>query len=65
LDQEFRYTYRCVAQGDFIEGIRAAIIDRDRAPKWQHKSWDSVTPADVSKMTEDLGNEALQWKETS
>ena len=65
LDQEFRYTYRCVTQGDFIEGIRAAIIDRDRAPKWQHKSWDSVTPEDVSKMTEDLGNEALQWKETS
>jgi enoyl-CoA hydratase len=65
LDQEFRYTYRCLTQGDFIEGIRAAIIDRDRAPKWQHSSWETVPPADVAYMTSDLGTEALQWKETA
>ncbi|MEL7181451.1 MAG: enoyl-CoA hydratase/isomerase family protein [Pseudomonadota bacterium] len=63
LDREFRYTYRCVAQGDFIEGIRAAIIDRDRAPKWQHESWDAVTEEDVAQMTADLGKDALRWKE--
>ncbi len=65
LDREFRYTYRCVAQGDFIEGIRAAIIDRDRAPKWQHDSWDAVTGQEVAQMTRDLGTNALQWKETA
>lgn len=65
LDREFRYTYRCVAQGDFIEGIRAAIIDRDRAPKWQHPNWQAVTEADVAQMTADLGNDALQWKENA
>ena len=63
LDREFRYTYRCVAQGDFIEGIRAAIIDRDRAPKWQHESWGAVTEEDVAQMTADLGKDALRWKE--
>ncbi|EBA11670.1 enoyl-CoA hydratase/isomerase family protein [Roseobacter sp. CCS2] len=63
LDREFRYTYRCVAQGDFIEGIRAAIIDRDRNPKWQHSSWDAVTAEDVAAMTRDLGKDALQWKD--
>ncbi len=65
LDREFRYTYRCVAQGDFIEGIRAAIIDRDRAPKWQHDSWQDVTASDVASMTDDLGKDALQWKENA
>lgn len=64
LDREFCYTYRCVAQGDFIEGIRAAIIDRDRAPKWQHANWDAVTKQDVAAMTNDLGSDALQWKDT-
>ncbi|TDT77618.1 3-hydroxyisobutyrate dehydrogenase [Litoreibacter halocynthiae] len=63
LDQEFRYTYRAVAQGDFIEGIRAAIIDRDRAPKWAHAGPESVTEMDVSQMLMPLGGNALNWKE--
>ncbi len=36
LDLEYRYTYRAIPQGDFLEGIRAQIIDKDRAPNWQH-----------------------------
>lgn len=63
LDQEFRYTYRAVAQGDFIEGIRAAIIDRDRAPKWAHTAPDKVTDMDVAQMLLPLGKDALNWKE--
>jgi enoyl-CoA hydratase len=63
LDHEFRFTYRCGAQGDFIEGIRAAIIDRDRTPKWQHASWQDVSAADVAAMTVDLGSNALVWKD--
>lgn len=60
LDHEFRYTYRCGAQGDFIEGIRAAIIDRDKSPNWQ-----PATPEQIAAMTAPLGNAALQWEETS
>lgn len=60
LNQEFRFTYRAVDQGDFIEGIRAAIIDRDRLPKWAHKGWSDVTEADVLKMTLPLGENALK-----
>lgn len=58
LDHEFRYTYRCVAQGDFIEGIRAAIIDRDRDPQWQ-----KVTDDQIAAMTAPLGEHALQWED--
>lgn len=64
LDREFCYTYRCVAQGDFIEGIRAAIIDRDRKPTWQHKSWQDVPASEVFRMTAPLGTNALDWKDT-
>ena len=63
LEHEFRFTSRCVAQGDFIEGIRAAIIDRDRTPKWQHKSWADVPASEVTRMTQPLEQTALDWKE--
>lgn len=51
LDNELRFTSRSMEHGDFIEGIRAAIIDRDRSPKWRHTSWRDVSGADVVAMT--------------
>ncbi|WP_439155210.1 enoyl-CoA hydratase/isomerase family protein [Yoonia sp.] len=63
LNHEFRYTYRSAEQGDFIEGIRAAIIDRDRNPQWQHKTWQDVPKTETSRMTAPLGDNALQWEE--
>ena len=51
LDLEYRFTSRSMAHGDFLEGIRAAIIDRDRTPKWQHGAWADVTAAQISQMT--------------
>ena len=65
LAHEYRFTARCVAQGDLIEGIRAAIIDRDRSPKWQHKSWADVTAAEVRRMTEPLDENAYNLKEST
>lgn len=63
LDQEFRYTYRAVDQGDFIEGIRAAIIDRDRNPVWAHDGPEAVTEMEVSQMLRPLGEDALNWED--
>lgn len=37
LELEYRFTARAMEHGDFIEGIRAQIIDRDRKPKWRHE----------------------------
>lgn len=49
LDLEYRFTSRAMEHGDFLEGIRAAIIDKDRRPRWRHA--DQVVPAvAVSKM---------------
>lgn len=35
LRLEYRFTYRAMEQGELLEGIRAAIIDKDRAPRWK------------------------------
>ena len=35
LDLEYRFTSRAQEHGSFQEGIRAAIIDKDRKPKWR------------------------------
>jgi len=62
LDQEYRFTYRSMEHGDFIEGIRAAIIDKDRTPRWRHDDWRNVPGGDILKMTLPLGAEALTFE---
>ncbi len=62
LELEYRFTYRAMEHGDFLEGIRAAIIDKDRAPKWKH-ALDKVPAVDVSFMLRPLGKEKLTFEE--
>lgn len=50
LKQEYRFTSRSASEGDFIEGIRAAIIDKDRNPRWQHGSVEAVSASEVAAM---------------
>ncbi len=59
LELEYRVTYRIMEHGDFLEGIRAAIIDKDRTPRWRH-ALDDVPGAEVAAMLAPLGENALQ-----
>lgn len=34
LHQEFRVSMACVLRGDFVEGVRATLVDKDRNPAW-------------------------------
>jgi enoyl-CoA hydratase len=47
LQQDLRLSIRFAAHGDFPEGIRAQIIDKDRRPSWDPRSLDAVTRASV------------------
>ena len=49
-------------KGDFLEGIRAQIIDKDRQPKWQYADR-SVPAVAVSQMLMPLGTDALTFEE--
>ncbi len=59
LAREYRFTWRSAEMGDFIEGIRAAIIDKDRAPKWRHPSPEAVSEDDITAMLAPLGADEL------
>nr|WP_183367267.1 enoyl-CoA hydratase/isomerase family protein [Gellertiella hungarica] len=48
LEREFAVTAGMIAGHDFYEGVRAAIIDKDRNPQWSPRTLDGVTAADVS-----------------
>ena len=43
----------CFTQGDFIEGVRAMIIDKDNAPAWHPRIIDDVTEDAVAAMFAD------------
>ncbi|GLC95882.1 crotonase [Cupriavidus sp. TA19] len=38
------------SQGDFIEGVRALIVDKDNAPRWRVTSYEGVAPDDVQAL---------------
>jgi enoyl-CoA hydratase len=60
LEQEFRFTYRSMDQGDFMEGVRAQIIDKDRNPTWKPRQIDAVPSLEVTQMLMPLGADALK-----
>ncbi|MGY6696144.1 MAG: enoyl-CoA hydratase/isomerase family protein [Roseinatronobacter sp.] len=64
LTQEYRFTWRSMEKADFLEGIRAAIIDKDRCPKWKHASVAEVSDAEVAGMLASLGADELDFDQT-
>jgi enoyl-CoA hydratase len=52
--QDYRIALACIAGHDFIEGIRAAIIDKDRNPRWRPDTIEAVTPDIVDRHFQSL-----------
>jgi enoyl-CoA hydratase/carnithine racemase len=50
LEAELRLTRSVTRHADFAEGVRAMIIDKDRAPKWHPPSIEAVDPALIEAM---------------
>ncbi|MFY9835631.1 MAG: enoyl-CoA hydratase/isomerase family protein [Xanthobacteraceae bacterium] len=61
--QDYRIALACVAGHDFIEGIRAAIVDKDRNPRWQPDKIEAVTPDLVDRHFRRLGALELTFED--
>ncbi len=62
LDLEYRLALFCLARPDFREGVRAALVDKDRNPAWQPARLDAVTDGMVEAAfaAPDFGGLGLQ-----
>lgn len=59
MKMEYRILKRILVGTEFYEGIRAAIIDKDRSPKWHPASLQEVDAEDIDAHFLDLGNQEL------
>ena len=50
IDYEFRFTARSLSDADFLEGVRAMLIDKDHAPNWKYKTFDDVSDDIIAHM---------------
>ncbi len=54
---EFRIVSRVVRGHDLYEGVRAVIVDKDQAPKWQPPALEAVSDAEVERHFAPLASE--------
>ena len=61
FQQDYRIALACIAGHDFIEGIRAQIVDKDRNPRWRPDQLEDVTPEIVDRHFKSVGNLELTF----
>jgi enoyl-CoA hydratase len=51
---------RMASRPDFVEGVRAVVVDKDRRAAWQQQGWGEVRDAEVEALLRPLpGGERL------
>jgi enoyl-CoA hydratase len=63
LAREYRAALEVFRSDDFREGIRAAVIDKDRNPKWSPPRVDDVTPEILARYFAAIGADELTFHE--
>ncbi|MBL8836644.1 MAG: enoyl-CoA hydratase/isomerase family protein [Alphaproteobacteria bacterium] len=59
MRMEFRLSQACMRGHDFFEGVRAVLVDKDNAPRWQPATLDAVDAALVDRHFAPLANELV------
>jgi len=60
LAMEYRIAHRLAVAHDFLEGVRAVILDKDNQPKWDPPTLEGVSEARVAGIFEALPSN-LEW----
>jgi enoyl-CoA hydratase len=63
LVREYRAALQVFASGDFREGVRAAVIDKDRNPRWSPARIEDVTPEMVAPYFAEIGVDELKFNQ--
>jgi enoyl-CoA hydratase len=61
LVREYRAALEVFRSDDFREGVRAAVIDKDRNPKWSPPRIEDVTPAMIAPYFAEIGPDELTF----
>jgi enoyl-CoA hydratase len=64
LVREYRAALQVFASDDFREGVRAAVIDKDRNPKWSPSRIEDVTPEMIAPYLAEIGADELMFDKT-
>ena len=63
LVREYRAALEVFASDDFREGVRAAVIDKDRNPKWSPATIEDVTPEMLAPYFAEIGADELKFNQ--
>ena len=61
LTLEFRVIQHLLGGGDFYEGVRAVLVDKDKKPRWRLASLAEVSEAEVERHFASLGDRELRF----
>jgi enoyl-CoA hydratase len=64
LVREYRAALEVFRSDDFREGVRAAVIDKDRNPKWSPPRIEDVTSEMVARYFAEIGADELRFDPT-
>lgn len=63
IKMEYRLSQACMAGHDVYEGVRAMLVDKDKAPQWSPARLADVTDDDVAAAFQSLGDRELRFDE--
>lgn len=61
IDLEYRVGMRLCGRHDFLEGVRAQVLDKDRNPQWQPESLREIAVKDVEALFASEGSHVVDW----
>jgi hypothetical protein len=59
---EYRLSLACLAGHDLYEGIRAVVLEKDQAPRWQPTALSEVTAESIEAAFAPLGEQDLRFE---